>query len=276
MFSLMSSFGFGVYMTSKGYLSIGMLIASIQILNSIFHPISRISNYRNLIKTCKNIIGDYDSKLKINIESFEKINQSITEISLENISLDFNDKIIFNNFNKTFKSNNKYELVGQSGKGKSSLAKLIMNYCKKDMYSGNIKINYKTIDTISPDYIYSKIAYIQKNDFILDSNIKDNILLGREKPINFYSTLKKLNIDKIIDKDDNNLSHGEKQRIDISRFIINDYDLYIFDEPTSNLDTETSMFVYDYIFSLNDKLVIVITHDNYANLLDKFNEVIRI
>lgn len=276
LFSQIISFALGVYFASKGYITVGMLIASTQLLNSIFDPIGKISNYKNLIKTCKNIIEDFDSKLEIKAENLNSLDTDINEISFENIGLKFNEKVIFDNFSKTFNKNNVYALIGKSGTGKSSLAKLLLKYYKKDLYDGNIKINGNDLEMISSDSIYSKIAYIQKNDFLLEESIENNILLGREKTGNFNSTLELLNINSLSNKTDNNLSFGEKQRVDIARFIINDYDVYIFDEPTSNLDPETSKLIYEYIFSLKNKIVIVITHNNDAELLDRFSEVIRL
>lgn len=72
------------------------------------------------------------------------------------------------------------------------------------------------------------------------------------------------------------VSTGEKQRIDIARFLVNDYDVLIFDEPTSNLDPKTSERIYDFILGIKGKIVIVITHDREESLLSRFDEVISL
>lgn len=72
------------------------------------------------------------------------------------------------------------------------------------------------------------------------------------------------------------MSTGEKQRIDIARFLVKDYDVMIFDEPTSNLDKETSEIIFDLIFEIKDKIVIVITHVNDESTLNRFDQVIRL
>lgn len=61
---------------------------------------------------------------------------------------------------------------------------------------------------------------------------------------------------------------GEKQRIDIARFLINDYDVLIFIEPTSNLDEKTAERIEEYILNLKNKIIILITHKNNKEFLD--------
>lgn len=96
------------------------------------------------------------------------------------------------------------------------------------------------------------------------------------------SLFKKLKFSKeflskqIGDANNDKISAGEKQRIDIARFLSNDYDVLIFDEPTSNLDPETSELVFDLIFENKDKMVIVITHTDDKDKLARFDEVIRL
>ena len=58
------------------------------------------------------------------------------------------------------------------------------------------------------------------------------------------------------------------KRIDIARFMIHDYDVLIFDEPTSNLDADTANEIFNMIFGIRDKIVIVITHDRSQDVLD--------
>lgn len=58
--------------------------------------------------------------------------------------------------------------------------------------------------------------------------------------------------------------------------MIGDYDMLIFDEPTSNLDPDTSEAIYNMIFAIKDKIVIVITHDTSEEYLNRFDEVIKL
>lgn len=72
------------------------------------------------------------------------------------------------------------------------------------------------------------------------------------------------------------VSFGEKQRIDIARFMVHNYDVLVFDEPTSNLDANTAGEIFNMIFNIEDKIVIVITHDKDREILDRFDVVIQL
>jgi len=70
------------------------------------------------------------------------------------------------------------------------------------------------------------------------------------------------------------ISEGEKQRIDLARFLVKTYSVYIFDEPTSNLDPIKAKEIMDYILSIKDAIVIVITHDQNPEILEEFDQII--
>ncbi|HEL0552049.1 TPA: ATP-binding cassette domain-containing protein, partial [Streptococcus equi subsp. zooepidemicus] len=70
------------------------------------------------------------------------------------------------------------------------------------------------------------------------------------------------------------ISEGEKQRIDLARFLNRRYSIYIFDEPTSNLDPARSKAILDYILSIKNAIIIVITHNQDIKTLEQFDEVI--
>lgn len=67
----------------------------------------------------------------------------------------------------------------------------------------------------------------------------------------------------------------EKSKELILDYLIANHDVLIFDEPTSNLDRETSDIIFDLIFNIKDKIVIVITHVD-ENVLNKFDKIIRL
>ena len=121
---------------------------------------------------------------------------------------------------------------------------------------------------------------MQKNDFLIEGNILENIKLARNlhlteklrKSLGFNEDFLRKNLaqsNKII-------SEGEKQRIDLARFLVKTYSVYIFDEPTSNLDPIKAKVIMDYILSIKDAIVIVITHDQNPEILEEFDHVITL
>jgi len=145
-------------------------------------------------------------------------------------------------------------------------------------------INQQDIRTLDSDSIYQKIGYIQRNEFLIDGSVKDNIILYRDgvsdgevnqicRDLKFDSAFVQKEIDA---SDSGEVSFGEKQRIDIARFMVHDYDVLVFDEPTSNLDADTANEIFHMIFGIRDKIVIVITHDTSKEVLDRFDVVLQL
>lgn len=280
-FAQLGCMSIGVWFALKGEISVGLLISAINLLNGVFNPLQNLSYNKNLMRTVHTIMNGFNELLSTPIEKGQEIQGKIRSISLENISLQFEDKKIFDHYSTHFEADKKYAIVGESGRGKSTLVKLIMKYYEKDNYSGTIKINDQDVQNISSHALYTKIAYIQRNDFYVDGTVEDNIVLYRKnKPDNKLCKSLKFNDDflkkPIEEGSRNQVSMGEKQRIDIARFLLEDYDVLIFDEPTSNLDSETANMVFDLIFGIKNKTIIVITHIHDEAVLKKFDEVIRV
>ena len=119
------------------------------------------------------------------------------------------------------------------------------------------------------------ISYVQQNIFLLNTSIKNNIILDEkefdEKKFEKITSLLDLNlffsnltngINSIVGSDGITLSGGQKQIISIARALYKDSDIIIFDEPNSALDEEKSVLLSEVIKIVNlNKTIIVVTHD---------------
>ncbi|MGT2887693.1 ATP-binding cassette domain-containing protein [Streptococcus didelphis] len=273
----------GIYFIRIGQLSLGDLIASIQLLNGVFSPLQSLLHQKNQINATKEIYHKFSEIL--DIDSNEIVNEKsvvIETLSFQDITMSLNSKVLFDNFSYTFSQNNRYAIIGDSGCGKTTLGKMILGYFEKSDYQGKIMINNNSVEKINPSNLYGSIGFVGKNDLMISSTVEDNIILGRSELLqNLEEVTKKMRLPsdllkKTIRHDKNDISLGEKQRIDISRVLIKNYQVYIFDEPTSNLDPENAANIMDYILDIRDAIVIVITHDQRKELLQKFDYVINL
>lgn len=281
-FAQLACMSVGVWFALKGEITVGLLIAAVNLLNSVFNPIRMVAQYKNLMGTTDEIRQDLDVILAEPEKQGGKLVGPIRTIDLKDLSLQFGDeKVLFDHYDLHFSGHQKYAIVGESGRGKSTLMKLVMKYYQRDAYQGQVLVNGQAVETLASDALYQRIAYIQRNDFYLAGTVEENIALGRDLPDEqaLYQKLKftEAFLQKPIEAGSRNqVSTGEKQRIDMARFLVKDYEVLIFDEPTSNLDPETSRIVFDLILGIENKMVIVITHVNEVTILDRFDEVIRL
>ncbi|HEL1350655.1 TPA: ATP-binding cassette domain-containing protein, partial [Streptococcus equi subsp. zooepidemicus] len=146
------------------------------------------------------------------------------------------------------------------------------------LYDGEIRIDGRNIAEINSESLYKKIAFVQKNNFLVEGNVSDNIKL--DGSLNLTDKLKdslgfdETFLNKKLFRVQSLISEGEKQRIDLARFLNRRYSIYIFDEPTSNLDPARSKAILDYILSIKNAIIIVITHNQDIKTLEQFDEVI--
>ena len=156
----------------------------------------------------------------------------------------------------------------KSGAGKSTLLRSLLNIRDVD----GISINEKSVNSLSLDELREKVAYVPQNPLIIPASLRENILVDtvKDKSIDekilsmdvLKPVLKNKNLDSEILANGENLSGGEKQRVSIVRSLMRDADVYIFDEITSNLDSESQEdFFSNFIKDIDNKIVFIISHD---------------
>lgn len=198
---------------------------------------------------------------------------NLDEIKFENVDFAYpnRDKLIFEKLNLNFKDKKIVGLVGESGSGKSTLMKIVMKwYMAKN---GKVFLNEDDILEIDSKKLQEKIAYIPQFPQIFSQTIRENLVLGNDKitdeeilEIAEKCRLKdkilstengldtKINSEKII------FSSGEMQRLELMRALLKRADIYIFDEPTSNLDTLNESIILNLIRENCKGMVFLISH----------------
>ena len=191
-----------------------------------------------------------------------------------------NDKVhVIRNLNYEFPDTGLIFILGPSGSGKSTLLNLLGGLDKPD--SGEIWIENREISSFNKKehnyYLNSYLGFVfQEYNILKDLNLKENISLSLEIQ-GIKTKIAKRKINKIIEEVEltglekrkvSQLSGGQKQRIAIARALVKEPNLIIADEPTGNLDSETSNKIFDLFKKLSkNRLIIIVTHDEEsANL----------
>jgi ABC-type bacteriocin/lantibiotic exporter with double-glycine peptidase domain len=240
----------------------------------------------NIMFFFKNIINDYKNATiahnKLDLNTSNTANKiQFNSIIFENVSLTYNknDEPVLTNFNMNIPLTGLIGIVGPSGKGKSTIGKLIIKLYK---YDGVIRIDGIDIQTIDNNFIRHHIIYIDQSSKLFDRKIIENILYGCStddttptycrKQFNHIRTnfpkidaiLIQLDIEnKKAGLGGNNLSGGQRQIINIINGLIQDAQIVIIDEPTNALDPILKKEVIQLIhtYKTYKKAIIVITHD---------------
>ncbi|MFO3715188.1 ATP-binding cassette domain-containing protein [Anaerococcus cruorum] len=169
-------------------------------------------------------------------------------------------------------------ITGPSGSGKSTFLRLINKLISPD--SGIIALNEENIASINSVSYRRRVPMLSQSPVTFPGTIRDNLLIGRKfqekKTLSddkLLSALKAVSLDEPLDKDIENLSGGEQQRVSIARLMLLDSEIYLLDEPSSALDDITEDFVIKSMVDMardENKTIIYVTHSN--SMADKYSD----
>ena len=248
---------------------------------SIFKFVTKISNYpeiiynmgvyKEIIKTIDNDdVNIYDTDFKPDICTYD--------INIVNLSIKYDDTYIIKNFNTSIKENECVIIYGKIGCGKSSLVKSILRL--KD-YEGDIYLGEYNIKNINVDYYRNHIFFIKQNPLPFNRSIYDILLYGTSKTKSDVDELienlklhdifgKDRNLNSSVGKKGSNLSGGQRMILYILKIFLIDKQIIILDEPTSSLDTNTSMIIINILKNIiGKKTIIIVSHDEKLYELTK-------
>jgi len=204
---------------------------------------------------------------------------SQTILSLKNVSIYQDSNLVLADINLDVQKGDFIYFIGKTGSGKSSFLKIL--YADLPLKEGTgtiVDYDLNTLKEKDIPFLRRKIGVVFQDFKLLpDRTVKDNLLFvlkatgwTDKEAINskIEEVLEKVGMANYASKMPHQLSGGEQQRVGIARALLNDPELILADEPTGNLDPQTSIEVMEVLKNINQngKTIIMATHD-YALLL---------
>lgn len=201
--------------------------------------------------------------------------QSDTVLYLENAQIKQDTSIILDTLNFSLHKGDYYFLIGKTGSGKSSLLKALYGDVPFSAGIARIKnLDLRTLKEIQLSTLRRSLGIVfQDFKLLSDRNVYDNLDFvlkatgwkkSSERKNQIETVLERVGISGKMKSFPHRLSGGEQQRVAIARALLNDPDLIIADEPTGNLDPETSLEVMQVFEDIhrNGKTLFVATHNH--------------
>ena len=202
-----------------------------------------------------------------------------TVLSLKNVTIYQENKVILSQINLEVKEGEFLYIIGKTGTGKSSFMKTLYGDLQLTVGSGNI-VGYDLLNLKEDEipFLRRKIGIVfQDFQLLPDRSVNENMLFvlkatgwtdKTEMQVKIDEVLDRVGLRSISNKMPHQLSGGEQQRVAIARALLNDPELILADEPTGNLDPQTSAEVLGILKKINEngKTVIMATHD-YAVIM---------
>ncbi len=280
---------FGGLLISKGELKIGDLLLFATYFQMFSNSVNTVSNLKSEFQSNLTIIESTLNKLT-NVKtdkSRKKTLSNITNITLDNISFNYEDINVFNNVSLKLENSTITCILGKSGKGKSTLLKVIGGLLTNNT-TGSIYYSNENINNINLDKLQRKITFVMQNSILLNDTIKENLLIGNKNITNdeIVSICKKVNalefienfpkkFDEVIGINGAKLSSGQRQKIILARALLSDSDVFIFDEVISDVDSLSEHYILQTIKQLSyNKIIIVVSHkQSVINICDNIFEL---
>lgn len=236
-------------------------------LEEIFNNLEDLQTCMNSYKRIKILLEEGNGE---DIESGEYVDNLDGDIEFENVSMSYGKELILKNLSFIIKKGTKVTIAGRTGVGKTTLTNVLMKLY--DIQSGRILINGYDISKVSSKVLRDNISYISQNPYIFADTVRNNIKLGNNEITDeqIEDLICEMKVENVFEKLPNGLdtqiklsklSLGELQIIAFIRAILHKTNIYIFDEPTSNIDLKTEKLIQNVIDKISkESTVIIIAH----------------
>ena len=272
----MLTFTWGTVSLQRGLITYGALIAFIQLVGQIQGPARQLARYVPLFISAFTATERLMELENIRHEAVkgDRLLSGRVGLRLEHLTFAYEkgSKKIFDNFSYDFPPQSITAILGETGSGKTTLVRLLLNLIRAQAGSLYLYDAQGLRLEASPD-TRCNFAYVPQGNTLLSGTIKENLLLGRPDATDeelhealrlaaadFISELPD-GIESICGEGGTGLSEGQAQRIAIARALLRRAPFLLLDEATSALDTETERRVLQNIVStFEGRTVIVVTH----------------
>ena len=255
-------------------ISLGTVYIFLYYIKQCFAPLKEIFNQIEEVQNAQVSLDRINTILKVKekeeIQKGLQINKLKGNIVFKDVTFAYNEKEILKNISFEIKQGQKIAIIGKTGAGKTTLTSILMRLYP--IKKGLVTIDNYPIEEISIESLRNNITYISQNTYVLKDTVRNNILLEKknisdEQILNVINEigatplLKRLEHGLDEEININRLSKGELQIIAFIRAIIHEANIYIFDEPTSNIDLRTEKMIQNIIDKISKtSTVIIIAH----------------
>ncbi|RMH63660.1 MAG: ABC transporter ATP-binding protein [Calditrichaeota bacterium] len=268
----------GGLLKAEGLATYGALVAFIQYAQMFFRPISDLSDKFNVLQgaiaSAERVFKLLDTRPEIFNPAQPVIPQHVEgHIRFKDVSFAYdNTHYVLENINFEVPPRSSIAIVGHTGAGKTTLINLLGR--QYDVQMGRIELDGRDIRAYDLHSLRRNMALVLQDVFLFSGTIAENVSLGnpelsREqiieacKKVNAHHFIERLpdGYDTRLNERGANLSMGQRQLLSFARAIITDPRIIVLDEATSNIDTETEIWIQDALDKMmRDRTSIIIAH----------------
>lgn len=238
---------------------IARLLAEFQMAQASAERVLSLLSAEPQIVDTPEVIAKYGTVLNPKREAYEKIKGNVT---FDHVSFHYNpEEPVLRDFSLDVTSGQTIALVGETGSGKSTIVNLLCRFYEP--VSGKILIDGVDMRERSIGWLHSNLGYVLQSPHLFSGSVRENIRYGKldateeeiveaAKLVNAHEFIEKLEqgYDTDVGEGGGRLSTGQKQLISFARAVLADPAIFVLDEATSSIDTETEQIIQHAIETL--------------------------
>lgn len=260
-----------------GDLSVGEFVTFMLLTQEFIWPMANFGDFVNMYQeayaSAERVFGLMDQSQREE-EDEDKPDLQVREglVEYDSLTFGYDEEPVVEDLNFTIGSKETLALAGPTGAGKSTVVKLLLRFY--DIDEGEIRVDNQDIQDVNLKSLRSSIGHVSQDNVLFPESIQENIAYAVEdatkedvveaaKKAQAHEFIKNLpeGYDSEVGEDGIKLSGGQRQRIGIARAILQDPEILILDEATSDVDTETEIKIQKGIEELTrDRTVLAIAH----------------
>jgi ATP-binding cassette subfamily B protein len=269
--------GYGGWLSTEGVITVGTVTAFVLYLNNLFEPINQLSQLYNIVQAAgaalNKIFGVLDTRPSVNERPGAVDLPDSEEIVVDRVTFAYGDNDpVLHDVSLRIDAGERIALVGPTGAGKSTLAKLIARFY--DPVEGIVSVGGVDLRDATLRSLREHVAVVPQEGFLFAGTVRDNVRVGNpdasdadvEQALAALGLLERFQafpdgLDTEVRERGSRLSAGERQLVSLARAALADPPILILDEATSNLDPGTEHSVEQALERLTDhRTVVVVAH----------------
>lgn len=270
------------WLVLRGDFSAGDFFVAIGMIDQLSYPLISLAGIKRQLIAIKPTCAEMEEFIGFpeavqNVGDVKNLNN---DIRFNNVSFSYDtEHAVLNGFDLTISKGKRYLLKGPSGCGKTTAINLLLKYYEAS--NGNIEIDGTPLNNIKSTY--DLMTVVRQEAVLFHDTLRNNLTMYRDvSDSRLFDVLKSVGLDRyanagalnvMVTEGGANFSGGEKKRICLARALLRDTDVLILDEPLANLDPATAERIEDLLLSIQNKTILIVSHQFTEAKLQHFDRV---
>ena len=279
--SLVVYFGSIAVLESK--ITLGELTSLIAFMSILQGPVRQIgmlvNSFSRASATSTRLFETLDHEEDVTNIQAKRFNEPVKEIIVKNLSFSYGSKKVLKNINFTANPTHSIGIVGPPGAGKTTLSRLLPRFYNPD--EGEILLNGKDISTLDLTDLRKSVNLVDQDNFLFSDTFTENIRYGdpkaKKEKVSWSTDKAQISthiktlpekFETLIGERGVQLSGGQRQRLSVSRTLLFDSKVVIFDDSTSAIDSQTEKKIRDEMSSLGTGISLVVIAHRISSVMN--------